>query len=371
MENGWGFIFFGGKTTIFSIKKFIFKRGEHQTWKSKISESRFIKKHLSRAATWHPPLKKLVINHLPSCFRLQNAFSCPFSSISNQPIEDTTDLICYDVKLEALCDELWCVEVKESLFLWNPSMRTYRKLPKAPVRLSWVGDIDRMLILIPVYGMGYDVVGDDYKVVKISFVHKHLLETELYSLRSDSWRKIQSFPGNSLSYSNCEFVNGALNWMVHHCCGVARSSVIISFDLSTEKYEEVDQPKYSPTPSSRDTVEVTVLKGMLCVFLNYMPTAFVLWMMKDYGVEESWTKIYDIDYSCIPPITPKHRLLKPLYLYENGEVLIWVQGAWEESKIAMYKNEQTIAREIVAGSHCSGVNDGFVYVESLISPAMW
>lgn len=82
---------------------------------------------------------------------------CPVSE--NGRIEDAIDVVCpfrrregYLV-IKAWCDQLWCVEDDlKCLYLWNPWMRTYRKLPDPPTAAAGGGSDF-------IYGLGYDSVG--------------------------------------------------------------------------------------------------------------------------------------------------------------------------------------------------------------------
>lgn len=64
---------------------------------------------------------------------------------------------------------------------------------------------------------------------------------------------------------------------------------------------------------------LAVLGGMLsiiCVYCNET-TFFDLWVMKDYGVKESWIKLFTMADARIPSIIP----IIPKYMFANGEVL--------------------------------------------------
>lgn len=90
-----------------------------------------------------------------------------------------------------------------------------------------------------VYGVGYDAVGDDYK-----------LESEVYSLVSNCWREVSlrkfwlsiPSPGDTRIVSpNGVFVSGALYWLIHHAwedgdMQVRRTRAILSFDVSMEEF---------------------------------------------------------------------------------------------------------------------------------------
>lgn len=267
-----------------------------------------------------------------------------------------------------------------------------------------------------VYGLGYDPVDDDFKLLRI---WRHGGggggRSSLYSLKTDSWKLTEDEVLGSL-FPDCNglFVNRALHWMavIRH---PTSKPVLVSFDFSTEAFRVLQQPAYRPELRlGRDAVDVAVLRGKLCVFLNYYrlsfeDSVFVLWAMEDYGVVESWTKLYEIRYKSVPPT-----LLRPLYMYEDGRVVVWACGGYKESEIVVYKDRRVVARsKIVApsrtraidpdeecgssnsveggfidpdagsssgsvqsgfldpGSSIRRVRGGFVHTESFVSPKKW
>ncbi|KAL7243275.1 hypothetical protein ACSBR1_015642 [Camellia fascicularis] len=101
----------------------------------------------------------------------------------------------------------------------------------------------------------YDSSNDDYKVVRINNFNNSL-EVKIYSLRTDSWRKIQDFPSNRIG----KLMNGSLNWV-----GINPSDhswVITALDLAEETYREIPQSNYGKEFSR---LLVWALKGNLCV----------------------------------------------------------------------------------------------------------
>ncbi|KAH6765300.1 hypothetical protein C2S51_016549 [Perilla frutescens var. frutescens] len=328
-------------------------------WKSMISESGFVKRYRGRERIVFAFRSSLVSSISSSSTELESeSVVCPFPFGKEQP------------SLMGLCDELWLACVGKSLFLWNPSMRSYKKLPNPPTLRSPFHPCHF------VYGLGYDLVGDDYKILKLrragSMLPSDFAMFELYSLRSDSWRSIQNFPRDigADSYSECVFVSGKLHWMSSRC----DNDTIICFDLSTEKFGEVAQPNYSPTSSETKAV-VSVLRGKLCVTLHYLDednAKYIIWVMEDYGADRPWTQKFTIRrFASLSGNL--YRWIMPLYFYENGEVLVRaVHNKWDYG-IFVCKDDKTTPKEVVTyGYNYDNVVGGFLYVESLVVPAaMW
>ncbi|KAH6769668.1 hypothetical protein C2S52_014471 [Perilla frutescens var. hirtella] len=295
-------------------------------WKSMISESGFVKRYRGRERIFFTFRSSLVSSISPSSTEFESeSVVCPFAFGKEQP------------SLMGLCDELWLACVGKSLFLWNPSMRSCKKLPYPstlrnpfhPSLCLWIG-------------------------------------FELYSLRSDSWRSIQDFPrdiGMGVdSYSECVFVSGNLHWMSSH-------DTITCFDVG-----EVAQPDYSPTSSETKAV-VSVLRGKLCVTLHYLnedDAKCIIWVMEDYGADRPWTQKFTIQHFTSLSGNLNYRWIMPLYFYENGDVLVRaVDNKWDYG-IFVYKDDKTTPKEVVTyGYNYDNIVHGFLYVESLVVPAMW
>ncbi|THG03833.1 hypothetical protein TEA_017286 [Camellia sinensis var. sinensis] len=152
--------------------------------------------------------------------------------------------LCLDAGIGGSCDGLVCVYFVENyddiIYIWNPTTGKHKILPS----------FGKGFILAISYGFGYDSSNDDYKVVRISNFNDSL-EVKIYSLRTDSWRKIQDFPSNIIGFHSMDsgkLVNGSLNWV-----GINPSDhswVITALDLAKETHREISQPNYGKEFSS-------------------------------------------------------------------------------------------------------------------------
>ncbi|KAK9741599.1 hypothetical protein RND81_03G116400 [Saponaria officinalis] len=160
------------------------------------------------------------------------------------------------------------------------------------------------------YGLGYDHVNDDYKVVSPPYYlmeHEFPMVVHVYSVRNSTWteadsslyeprsvskgtrKKVESFTfelGYSMSMTGV-FVNGSLHWVATNTSNY--SSFIVGFDLAEEKLEVI------PAPRSIYGVDFTYdivgeLGGCLSTLSVLSRKETNIWVMKEYGVEQSWTK---------------------------------------------------------------------------------
>ncbi|CAK9144101.1 unnamed protein product [Ilex paraguariensis] len=72
------------------------------------------------------------------------------------------------------------------------------------------------------------------------------------------------------------------------------TNLISAFDVGTEEYRLVPQPEYA---DKNFHMNVEVLGGCLCLLCNYYPHHIDVWVMKDYGVKESFEFFRSIAYS--------------------------------------------------------------------------
>ncbi|XP_060170560.1 F-box protein CPR1-like [Lycium barbarum] len=184
------------------------------------------------------------------------------------------------------------------------------------------------------FGFGYDVVNDDYKVVRIlQFACTErkgwfCSDVKVYSLKSKSWKGVEEFP-YLVKLRLCTYLNGALHWVVSTEIKIPLERLIVAFDLETEKCRIVPHPPYTNETFS---VKLDVLGGCLCTSHSYWFDCFLddwqyldsfvdhmdIWVMKEYGVKESWTKIMSIEQ----PDTPIGRLVVPLAYSKSGEEIL-------------------------------------------------
>ncbi|KAL8459558.1 hypothetical protein ACS0TY_036887 [Phlomoides rotata] len=120
------------------------------------------------------------------------------------------------------------------------------------------------------------------------------VECKVYTIGTGLWRSVAPPPAQvtyTLRKSGI-FVNGNLHWVTHD----SNATLYIScFDLETELFST-----FSPPPlikNARPDLILTALEGSLCL-CEYTHTSndctLNIWLMKEYGVEKSWTKEFVI-----------------------------------------------------------------------------
>ncbi|XP_060176429.1 F-box/kelch-repeat protein At3g23880-like [Lycium barbarum] len=277
------------------VKSLLRFKSVSKSWFSLICSPEFIKSHLSLSAknnnTDYTNYRVMLRIAQPE-FNLKD---CSLKSLlHDESVIEESDLD-YPMKdssisflIEGSVNGLIClVRGAEELVLWNPSIKTYKKLP---VLRSKMRDSYRST-----YGFGYDEIHDDYKVVCIISRLHDFKEVNMYSLKNNSWQKIDCPRNGARLINSGEFVNGRLHWAATADLGLERGWSITSFDLANEKWRKVERPCYR---EERDGVLVLgALGSNVSMICNNSTIQVDVWIMNEYGVKESWTKMFTINYT--------------------------------------------------------------------------
>ncbi|GFY94390.1 hypothetical protein Acr_09g0008360 [Actinidia rufa] len=142
---------------------------------------------------------------------------------------------------------------------------------------------------------------------------------EICTLGTESWRRIGDAPCPLLGGSFDSFLNGNLHWLTN---SVSASNRICSFDFESEQFRSVPSPThFDPVYVHKISwINVGVLGGQLCLCYIIGDAEFDVWVMKDYGVESSWTRefVIDIKFYCGLNVD---NLNHPIRFLNNGDLL--------------------------------------------------
>ncbi|KAH7834171.1 hypothetical protein Vadar_013358 [Vaccinium darrowii] len=184
------------------------------------------------------------------------------------------------------------------LYLCNLAIRRYKHIGNSSSFRRCIPANPYMLL-----GFGYHRESNDYKVIRImcinTFGRSIQREVEVYSLGEGCWRKVGgAFPWTLLSQSPAAFVNGNLHWVVYSPEREV-DEVVLSFSLGEEVFREIEMPD-DHSPDSLTCESLCVWRDCLSL-LEYCPDLeedacenCYLWVMKEYGVSDSWSKLYNI-----------------------------------------------------------------------------
>ncbi|XP_026420553.1 F-box/kelch-repeat protein At3g06240-like [Papaver somniferum] len=192
------------------------------------------------------------------------------------------------------------------------------------------------------YRVGFDAASTSYlsnQAVKIDVPTCKSARISVGSC-SSSWKKIGNSPyAHCGRYSKKLFLlNGAMHWVTGKVIGTGdqRAMLIVSFDdIAKEKTKEIQIPSclFDKTSMFRHE-RIGVLEKDL-YFSVYVSGIFELWVMKDYGVVDSWTKILSIQEDM-----RNFRIWRALPSYNKNREILFncsrLQGKQYESALMSY-----------------------------------
>ncbi|KDP40079.1 hypothetical protein JCGZ_02077 [Jatropha curcas] len=342
-----------------------------KSFKSLISDHEFIKTHLRKIKSFSgnkPNLYQRIVftygdlslNLLKSCslYSIFNNSQTDAAELDHYSLEDRHRHHVYDWLVGSL-DGVLCVAVKQNFVaLWNPSTGVFNRMPDL--------GFGKKSGSYTVFGFGYDREIDDYKVVAVFCFQSsgvngaigYNTRVKVCSRLTESWKSIEGFRYGVPYDVSGKYVNGSLSWPVMCERDSVLTWIIVSFDLAKETYKEIVQPNYGEPGYARS---LGVLDGCLCVMCNYSAVRADIWVMKEYGVRESWTKLVSIPYLIEPEIGHLQYSV-PYFISDNGEILLELN-----SRLAIYNPKDGTFRYPVTNGSGNWV-DAELYIESLVSP---
>ncbi|KAM5580273.1 F-box/kelch-repeat protein [Rosa sericea] len=348
-----------------------------KAWRDLISESYFIKNHLTHIDTKNILNWKLLLSTSPA----QAIDYAALSNIASSNEEDDDPVASREVDypvntrhfclkvLVGSCNGLVCLLLDVNVVLWNPCTRVIQSLP-SPTRFNRSCEF---------YGFGYDSATDDCKIVVGSYRplagsgHGYHLQhgegfeetmIEVFALKTGSWRTLERLDFVMLFGQGC-VVNGALHWLKHQPSehGLIVSK-IMCFDLGEEKFREFAVP-CPPNYVGRNYFSVGIGAIRNCLTAYFEPRDgfdYRMWVMKEYGVKESWAEIIRIPFEVLPQ--DYEICLQPLFIFENDEVLMNING----DVLALYNQKEKTFRNVFKTPVENAWRQTTTYVETLVSP---
>ncbi|XP_026435041.1 F-box protein CPR1-like [Papaver somniferum] len=353
-----------------------------KTWYSLISNPKFVKLHLHRTIEKKNESKFvfLISGDNDHNYALVSSISYDLLYSSLLSMGDCDDAIvemvlpfkdsAYPVRFLGTCHGLICmmyatiVGTAPFIVVWNPTTTECKILPN-----SKIGVVNHHR---SIYSFGYDPKIDDYKLVTVVKLQgnkdgsvsmrgsKNGYVAEIYTLQSDSWRSIETIPYmfSSIPYDSLSgvLVNGARHWY-----GESRNlaqEFIVSFDFSKERFEQLHLPKEF-SEIEHYVMTLGVLEDCLYLLASVIRPCIQheVWMMQDYGVQESWTKHVVIRHQWVVQLI----FTKVIWSFADGKILLSTEG-----HLVLYDPKQnTCTTKMVRNLAWILAEDN--YVESLVS----
>ncbi|KAJ9551694.1 hypothetical protein OSB04_015739 [Centaurea solstitialis] len=145
------------------------------------------------------------------------------------------------------------------------------------------------------------------------------LEAEVYTLGTGQWRNIGHVP-YSFDHSDQPFLNDHIHWRVDD---EDSPESLCSFDLDKETFQLFPSPPSEAIEESYMHFQsLAILKGCLCKSDTY-DSQYTIWVMKEYGIKESWHKEVVVKLGIIPDLD--WLIWEPMFLIEglkDGSILM-------------------------------------------------
>ena len=329
-----------------------------------IDSPEFVKLHLSRSKETYS--KSSIILEFYSGFFSVNMDSLDIAvQLLDHPLDSYPKK---PIKVIGSCNGLLALQRhwRNEVYLLNPSTKKHQLLPN----IVFDSESHHNKTVIDQFGFGYDASIDDYKMVRIVMRKKQVF---VYSLKTNSWKRVQDFSYHSALTATLRgrgaVVGGALNWVeLEWDC---HPLLITAFDLKNENFFVVPLPDEMTNEKSSFTYfsNLSVLGGCLSVTCANRRNNtrnndyYDIWVMKEYGIKESWTKLFSFSPSL------EGAYLKTIAYSECGnKVLVRLESpegyhfSWHDLK------EQSSHRFQIHGLPHDLWSENTVCVESLVTP---
>ncbi|XP_004306577.1 PREDICTED: F-box protein CPR30-like isoform X1 [Fragaria vesca subsp. vesca] len=205
-----------------------------------------------------------------------------------------------DVTILGSCNGLVCVAFDASYFyIWNPATRFFMELPE-----PGFPDVCQQLTF---HGVGYLSATDDYRVFATSYgaypdeygySYEEAEEMKMFSSRSRVWKAIRHPAGHDTRSSNQgTLLNERLHWF---SWWRMMDPLILAFDLATEEFTTMRLPEqFKPEELPNGIIFIVdfcclgITDGCLCACDYLRADSVDFWVMREYGVDDSWTKLFN------------------------------------------------------------------------------
>ncbi|KAE8695264.1 Detected protein of unknown function [Hibiscus syriacus] len=172
------------------------------------------------------------------------------------------------------CNGLLCMRDSQGMYIYNPFTRLHLELPKLMHYPAQVGHI----------AFGFHQTTKQYKVVQVVVRRQLVIRGDRVDVAASNLIQSQVHPDKSTT-----------------------ASLLTSFDLETEQFQQV--PKPDCCGSDRCFHHLMVLRGCLSAGAYHDNEELEIWVMKEYGVKESWIKEFTLGTNYLPPTLQQTDLL--------------------------------------------------------------
>ncbi|KAL3814630.1 hypothetical protein ACJIZ3_015898 [Penstemon smallii] len=294
----------------FPVKSLVRFTSVCKTWESLIKSPEFIATHFKLNNRPGPEVQYPLILNGKSCYTLKNQIPINFDKLGSMshcslyddyPAESCNGLILLKVQKDY-------GEIEIEYLLWNPTIKKSKTIESFYPRDNFHDSSSSESGYI-VRGLGFHESSNDYKVVKIEYDcdlyysmprdEKISTKVEIYSLKTESWRKVDSNPNGLIAFRGGVFLNGCVHWLATRkycsdeyegCTPEGSIESILFFDFEKECFGEIKLPQDFDYGDARLVAFKEFQGSLAAVFFYCNDSKCFVWVMGEYGVTNSWNK---------------------------------------------------------------------------------
>ncbi|XP_042032323.1 putative F-box protein At1g32420 [Salvia splendens] len=196
-------------------------------------------------------------------------------------------------------------------------------------------------------------ISGQYKVVCISKTLEIDYDSfHVYTLGTGIWRPIETwaascyntyFDGYRYYFDGHLECNGIMHWTLDDL--VKPCFRIFGFDIETECFSIFSAPSALPPGGVVQLkIHLTIFRDCLCICYTH-DYEIVIWLMKEYRVEESWTikyKFSTIDFDIDFNVDWVGLSVLPIKVFKDGDVLMLI----DEEQLIYYSNKTRTTQKV-------------------------
>nr|AHX39359.1 S-locus-F-box protein h [Prunus salicina] len=275
-----------------------------KSWSDLLGSSSFGSTHLHKKVTKLAQVYLLCLHH-PN-FERQNDTDDPYdieqlqwSLFSTEtfeqffelspPLENKEHYRIYGSSNGLVCISDEILNFDSPIHIWNPSVRKFRIPPISTnnIKFSYVA-----------LQFGFHPGVSDYKAVRMMHTNKDVFAVEVYSLRTNSWKMIETIP----PWLRCTWQQHQgifFNGVAYHVINKGHIFSIMSFDSGSEEFQEFIAPD---AICSLWGLWIDVYKEQICLLSGYYGCEeegmdkIDLWVLQEKRWKQLRPFTYPLDY---------------------------------------------------------------------------
>ncbi|OIT39252.1 PREDICTED: F-box/kelch-repeat protein At3g23880-like [Nicotiana attenuata] len=359
---------------------------------SLIKNPNFISKHIGKTTQEKPPHLLIMGRHhktLEVKVRLIHSLTKP-SHIPPLHFDVPFGLTSEKTRIVGSANGLICLNLVNhngvAIVIWNPATKTFKPVTRSP----YVSTLCKLSVTD--LGFGYHPGNDDYMVVRLLNVatSRRKYEVEVYTLSTNSWRKIASdgrvllviLPFWKPMAPGMVVVKGVIYWVGVEVRNEEMCSVVVSLEMSSDELNFISPPieHHGIVVDLREAITLRLFNLNESLALIYsenlekvdiwMNAGFDIWLLNENDVERTWSRRFKVE--------PSQGLLLEAGFWENSKALVAEERkemCFDENREYVYTKGETklylydIIKgdvEIIENHELRAPFQAYSYLESLV-----